>query len=146
MSDYLWNDQFMTLFNRCLEQYHRGNYDFNTYYSESDLMFLRNIGCKPREFFDFVEDHGADLPATTALLVAAVRRNYFLTEQGGNLCKARAKLRGELDPDIMYGCGGDRMFLEKHGISPSDFLQTVWKEGADDQAVAQYVINKKAAV
>jgi hypothetical protein len=173
MSDYLWNDQFMTLFNRCLEQYQRGNYDFNSYYSASDLAFLAGIGCKPRELFDFVEDHGADLPATTALLVATVRRDYFLMEQDGKpsgselkpgdlpardaqlagipwlpriLSKARAKLRGELNPDIMYGCGGDRMFLESHGISPSDFLRRVWKAGDDDQAVANYVLAKKASL
>ena len=132
MIDYAWNERFLSLFNHCLEQYERGNANFNSYYSEDDLSFLRGIGCKPRELFDFVEDHGTDLPASTALLVAAVRRSYFLQEQGGKpsrteinpadlppkpeavagipwlpriIAKARAKLRGEMHPDIMFGVG-----------------------------------------
>jgi Domain of unknown function (DUF5069) len=56
------------------------------------------------------------------------------------LAKARAKLRGELDPDLMYGCGGDRNFLGKHGnIHMADFLRRVWSAGEDDQEVADWV-------
>ena len=29
------------------------------------------------------------------------------------IAKARAKLRGEMPPDLMYDCGGDRDFLER---------------------------------
>ena len=48
MIDYAWNERFLSLFNHCLEQYERGNANFNSYYSEDDLSFLRGIGCKPR--------------------------------------------------------------------------------------------------
>jgi len=148
-----WNEQFLTLFNRCLKQYSEGNKDFNSYYSEEDLEFLASIGCKKRELFDFVEDYGdAQTPTpSTALLVAAVRRDFLCVMQKGQLSdseitkndlptfgdelggiaylpriitKARAKLKGELDPDIMYGCGGDRNFLSKNGGIPlADFLE-----------------------
>jgi len=169
-----WNDQFLDLFRSCLDKFKSGNKDFNTYYSEPDLEFLRSIGCKPRELFDFVEDLGDEgSPSeSTALLVAAVRRDYFLVVQeevhsdreitqndlptfGDKLTgitylprilvKARAKLRGELDPDIMFGCGGDRKFLRDHGNIPmADFLRNVWASGTDDLKIANYVKNYSA--
>ena len=164
-----WNDNFVTLFDRCCALYQSGNTAFETYYRPDDLAFLESIGCQPREFFDFVEDFCAEgtPSASTALLVAAVRRDYFMTIQCGEksgkvltrddiptfgeeldgrpylpriLAKARAKLRGELDPDLMYGCGGDRNFLSRNGeIHPADFLRHVWACGEDDQKLADWV-------
>jgi len=151
-----WDEQFLLLFRRCIDAYQAGNKDFTTYYKPADLTFLETIGCKPRELFDFVEDLAdeATPSESTALLIAAVRRDYFLIKQKGILSqdeistddlptfgdtldginyfpriltKARAKLRGELDPNIMFGCGGDRKFLRDHGnIHPADFLRHVW--------------------
>lgn len=164
-----WNDQFLKLFRDCVEKYRGGNDDFHSYYTPDDLAFLESIGYKPRELFDFVEDLVDDAAPTesTALLIAAVRRDYFLSVQNGKLSnkeitvndlptfgdmldgeaylpriltKARAKLRGELDPDIMFGCGGDRKFLREHGnIHPADFLRHVWASGDDDTHIAEYV-------
>lgn len=164
-----WNDTFLELFDRCLESYNSGNKDFNSYYSEADLTFLQSIGYKPRELFDFVEDLGdeGEPSRSTALLIASVRRDYFhVVQQGvvseheltnddlptfGDLLgemtylprilkKARAKLAGELNPDVMYGCGGDRNFLRTHGgIHPADFLRNVWASGDDDAQVLAYV-------
>lgn len=164
-----WNEQFLALFDRCLAQYQAGNRDFRTYYSADDHAFLKSIGYKPRELFDFVEDFADDgSPSTsTALLIAAVRRDYFLVEQNGQhssheitaanlpsfgdqlggipylpriITKARAKLKGELDPDIMYCCGGDRNFLAKNGhIHPADFLRHVWAADGDDEKILAYV-------
>jgi hypothetical protein len=164
-----WNDTFLALYDRCAATYQSGNTDFQSYYSANDLAFLASIGCQPREFFDFVEDFcGEGEPSSsTALLVAAARRDYFLTVQLGKtsekvltrddiptfgeeldgyaylpriLAKARAKLRGELDPDLMYGCGGDRNFLSRNGqIHPADFLRHVWACGDDDQKLAKWV-------
>lgn len=157
-----WNDQFLALFDRCCAEFQRGNAAFETYYQAEDLQFLDRIGYQTREFFDFVEDFcGESQPSiSTALLVAAVRRDYFLTIQKGQrsekvlspneipsfgdelggisylpriIAKARAKLRGELDPDLMFGCGGDRNFLRKNGdIHPADFLRQVWAADGDD--------------
>jgi Domain of unknown function (DUF5069) len=164
-----WNETFEQLFESCAAQHRMGNFDYETGYSASELAFLISIGCKPREFFDFVEDFvGEGTPApSTALLVAAARRDYFLVVQKGQastheithdelpnfgeelggmkylpriLKKARAKLRGELDPDMMYGCGGDRNFLNKNGqIHPADFLRAVWACGEDDAKLAAWV-------
>ena len=167
INDYLWDSEFSKLFARCFERYKGGDKDYTKYYNE-DHGFLYSIGYKPREFFDFVEDlaeHG-EPAATTAVLIAAVRRDYFMTIQKGELsdnelttdalppredelggyqwlpriiAKARAKLRGELHPDIMYGCGGDRNFLSGHGIHPADFLRFVWAAREHDDAIVQYV-------
>lgn len=164
-----WNDTFMELFARCATAYQAGNFDHEKDYSPDDLAFLKSIGYKTREFFDFVEDYvDESVPSpNAALLVAAVRRDYFLVEQKGEwsseiltrdgvpsfgeelegmaylpriLAKARAKLRGELDPDLMFGCGGDRNFLSKHGDIPmADFLRHVWAAGENDGKVAAWV-------
>ena len=165
-----WNDTFLELFDSCVSRYRAGDHDFEGYYTPADLDFLRDIGCRTREFFDFVEDFCEDnTPSpSTALLVAAVRRDYFLTVQKGIaadgplltrddvptfgeeldgmaylpriLAKARAKLRGTLDPDLMFGCGGDRNFLRKHGnLHPADFLRQVWAAKDDDRKLAAWV-------
>ena len=167
-----WNDTFLELFDRCSAAYRGGNRNFESYYNDSDLAFLKSIGCQTREFFDFVEDFcdsGAPSPGT-ALLIAAVRRDFFIVVQNGGkspalltrdnvptfgetlegipylpriLAKARAKLRGELDPDLMFCCGGDCNFLAKHGnIHPADFLRHVWSAGTDDQKIASWVASK----
>ena len=164
-----WNDQFLSLFRRCVDEYKNGNSDFMSYYSEEDLEFLRSIGYKPRELFDFVEDLVDEGVPTesTALLVAAARRDYFLVMQDGVtsdkeygssdiparneelggipylpriIAKAKAKLRGELDPDLMFSCGGDRGFLQRNGdLNPADFLRVVWAAGDDDKKVLTWL-------
>jgi len=169
-----WNDTYLALFDRCVATYQNGNHDFTTYYTPAELEFLAEIGCQAREFFDFVEDfcNDGEPSASTALLIAAVRRDYFLTVQHGQpgrpcltyddlptfgdelaglsylpriLVKARAKLRGELNPDMMFGCGGDRKFLTQHGdIHPADFLRWVWAVGSDEQKLAAWVTAQMA--
>ena len=164
-----WNDQFLALFDRCLAAFQSGDTDFENYYTCEESSFLARIGCKPREFFDFIEDFaGEGEPSvSTALLVAGARRDYFLTVQKGIpsekqltrddipsfgdelagmaylpriLAKGRAKLRGELDPDLMFGCGGDRNFLKKHGgIHLADFLHHLWAAGDDDQKITHWL-------
>jgi len=171
MSNYSWDVRFLDLFNRCVKRYQGGDRDFTKYYGKDDLAFLKSIGCKTREFFDFVEDYanGEDPSPTTAVLVAAVRRDYLRTVMKGEFSdveidpdtlpaksdelsgirwlpriikKAEAKLRGELDPDVMYGCGGDRMFLDEHDIHMADFLRVVWAAQGNAQYVVDYVKRK----
>jgi len=167
-----WNDQFLKLFRSSVEKYRGGNDDFRSYFTSDELEFLQSIGYKPRELFDFVEDlvDTGEPSESTSLLVASVRRDYFLTTQKGIhsdkeittndlptfgdilddapdipylpriLAKARAKLKGELDPDIMFGCGGDRNFLKNNGnIPPSDFLRHVWASGDTDSHIIEFV-------
>jgi hypothetical protein len=170
MNKYQWDAYFVELFDACVDEYDEGNKDFESWFSDEDQDFLKSIGCREREFFDFVEDNvtsGGEAPtATTALLIASVRRDYFMVVQKGVssdrivlpselpaktaelagfvwlpriIAKARAKLRGEMDADTMYCCGGDRAFLSKHDIHPADFLRAVWAAHDDDNAIIEYV-------
>jgi hypothetical protein len=168
MNHYQWDSTFIALFERCLDRYRSGDENFEDYYSEEDLAFLRSIGYKPREFFDFVEDYGdgGEPSPTTAVMIASVRRDYLAHVMNGEfssheikpeelpgkgeeldgmvwlpriIMKARGKLRGELDPDIMFSCGGDRKFLRTHDIAPADFLRAVWSAGDDDQKIVEFV-------
>ncbi len=168
-----WNDQFLELFDRCVALYRDGNEEFETYYNDEDLVFLKEIGYRKREFFDFVEDYadGGDPSPSTAVLIAAVRRDYFLVVQDGEISsgpvvtrdnipakdsvvdgitylprmieKAEAKLRGLLDPDLMFGCGGDRRCLRDNGLHPADFLRRVWAADGDHQKVVDWVKSQK---
>ena len=173
---YSWPTTFRQLFDRCVTQHRSGNTNQDSWYGAEDRAFLASIGYTGQEFFDFVDDHcryGGDPSFETALLVAAARRDYFLVIQKGVpsthivkpetlpaktaevdgivwlpriLVKARAKLRGEMDPDTMFGCGGDRMFLSKYNIHPADFLRVVWAAEDDDQKVIHYVKKSGALV
>ncbi len=164
-----WNETFESLYNRCLALYNAGNHNFTSYYTEEDLRFLASIGYQPREFFDFIEDYGdSGSPApSTALLIASIRRDYFIVEQKRKtsekrvtgddipgkleqtdgtpylsriIHKAEAKLRGELDPNLMFLCGGDRNFLKKQGnIHPADFLRRVWIADGDHKKVIDWI-------
>jgi hypothetical protein len=165
---YSWDSSFSALFDRCLIRYRSGDTDYSGYYSADDLAFLDSIGYQPREFFDFVEDLAeiGEPSLTTAVMIASVRRDYLTEIMHGAksdqvldpatlpaktsevdgyvwlpriLVKARAKLRGELDPNTMFCCGGDRAFLKRHDIAPADFLRAVWAAGDDDAKVIDYV-------
>jgi hypothetical protein len=168
----MWDNDFLALFERCRQLHAAGNHDFASYYHDKDRAFLRSIGCQEREFYDFVEDANDfhEPSASNALLIAAVRRDYFLTVQKGEasnkrltpaelptfgdtiadiaylpriLAKARAKLRGELDPDVMFGCGGDRNFLRQQGDKHlADFLRHVWAAGDNDEKIVAYLLSR----
>jgi len=130
--------------------------------------FLSSIGYSEQEFFDFVEDfaRGGEPTLETALNIARVRRDYFLQEQKGIpsthcismeklpskdatvegigwlprlIPKAEAKLRGEMPPDLMFGCGGDRKFFRIHQIDPADFLRKVWSAQGNEAEIVSWV-------
>ena len=171
---YTWASDFRDLFDRGVERYHRGSRDHDDWFNKEDLAFLASIGYKPREFYDFVEDHvnedGDEPSKETAVLVAAVRRDYLHVEQKGKtstkevaasslpaktaalegfvwlpriIAKAEAKLRGELDSDTMFGCGGDRAFLSEQDIHPADFLRVVWAAKGDKKKIVDFVKTRK---
>jgi hypothetical protein len=155
MSDSSWEQVFSGLFNGAVEKYGKGHQKASGLVDAEGQSFLASIGCTGQEFFDFVEDffRGGEPTPATALKIAAVRRDYFLKEQNGKssmhrismydlpskdamvegigwlprlIPKAEAKLRGEMPPDLMYGCGGDRKFFRTHAIDPAEFLKKVW--------------------
>jgi len=132
------------------------------------LPFLASIGCTAQELFDFADDAAkyGEPDYSTALLITSVRRDYFLHIQHGVpsgktvpmdslpqknarldgiewlprlIEKARIKLRGEMEPDLMYGCGGDRKFFRDHGVHPADFLRMAWAAGENTGRLVEYV-------
>ena len=137
-------------------------------FEPKDVAFLAAIGCTAQELFDFVDDSLCydDLDFETVLAVSAIRRDYFLTVMRGKptghvvqmhelpakvaavdgipwlprlIAKARIKLRGELNPDLMYGCAGDRPFLRQHRMTLPQFLQIVRDNEDDDRAIIDAV-------
>jgi hypothetical protein len=168
VDNYNWARNFRELFEDGSDAYRAGKRDADSMFSAAHRTFLSEIGATPQEIFDFVEDsfYGGDPGVETTLLITAVRRDYYLVVQKGQASgrlidmdklpsksaqmggiewlpriieKAHAKLRGEMPPELMYGCGGDRAFLREHGIHPADFLREVWAAKDDHQRILDYV-------
>ena len=165
MNNYTWTEKFRGIYDVALSKYSVGNRQIDTYFDQVSLDFLASIGCRPIELYDFAEDARA-LSYETALLITAVRRDYFLTIQHGQwtgrevkeedfpektdaidgiewlpriIVKATARLRGKMPSDFMYCCGGDRRFLGTHNIHPADFLRVVWSANDDPSKIIQFV-------
>ncbi len=166
-----WVKEFRALFERKGAAYKNGIQNAEAMFSKEEEVFLRSIGATSQEIFDFVEDwcdDGAPDPETI-LAITKIRRDYFFQEQQGRfpekpisesqfplrsaslsglewfpriIEKARAKLRGELPPDLMYSCGGDRRFLNKVNIDPVEFLQTVWEAGDNVDHIVKFVTDR----
>lgn len=161
-----WEERFRELYARARSAFEEeGARTPQECLEEGDEVFLASLGCSPQEFYDFVEDGSmAGEPSLEEVLaVTRMRREYYLevqrgqpsrrrgvhefpsgTEQLGGiswmpriLAKARAKLKGELPPQLMYGCGGDRPFLESLGVGLSEFLEWVREAGDDDRKVME---------
>ena len=159
-----WRAEFRKLFHSAGARYESGLRGASQIFEAQDEEFLASIGASPSEIYDFIEDWSevGEPSFETILAITAVRYDYFVKEQqrispglvqapdtfpagtlamGGFrwlpriIAKARAKLKGELPPDLMYSCGADRPFLRKVGIAPEDFLKTVWEAGPNDNAI-----------
>jgi hypothetical protein len=159
-----WKLEFRKVWDRGVAAWQAGRRSPQKMFAQADVAFLEGIGCTARELFDFVDDslRYDDLDFDTALAVTAIRREYFLDVMHGKpsgrivqmnelpaksaavdgiswlprlIVKARVKLRGELNPDLMYGCAGDRPFLRSHHLTLPQFLQLVRDKGDDDRAI-----------
>ena len=159
-----WKLEFRNVWDRGVAAWQAGRNSAHSMFSAADVAFLETIGCSAQELFDFVDDslgHN-DLDFETTLAVTANRRSYFLEVMHGKptgrvmpmnalpaksaevdgiawlprlIAKARIKLRGEMNPDLMYGCAGDRPFLRSHRMTLPEFLQLVRDKGDDDRAI-----------
>ena len=165
-----WRLEFRNVWDRAVAAWKAGRDTPQTMFTPGDVTFLASIGCTAQELFDFVDDSLGydDLDFETALAVTAIRRSYFLDVMHGKpsgrivpmsalpaksaevdgiawlprlIEKARAKLRGEMNPDLMYGCAGDRPFLRSHNMTLPQFLQLVWDKGDDDRAIVDALKN-----
>jgi len=168
MPDSPWETKFERLFQAGVRKYQDGERQAGRMFATRDQAFIGTVGCTAHELFDFVEDFCTDgVPDfLTVLALAGIRRRYFLDVQHGIpsqfqvdpqelppkteelegfrwlpriIAKARAKLRGELDSSIMYGCGGDREFVDSIGMTLPQFLQLVWDAGDDDRKIVDAV-------
>ncbi len=168
-----WNDRFMTLFKDAVVRYHlHPQTPVERFFLPEEQEFLQSIGSSAAEMHSYVQEYatqGEPSPAT-ALLIAAARRSFFMTQQRGMsgnaqpvrakdlpsegeefqeiaylpriISKASAKLYGTLDPAVMYYDEKDRGFLREHGaIPPADFLYLTWSARGDKQKIVMHVLN-----
>lgn len=169
-----WAELFRRCYEHAVASYRQGQREAGHCFTAVETAFLASIGCTPQEVYDFAEDWCVSdaPPYSTVLLITAVRRDFFRTVQRGQssahrvaltdlpaktavvagyawlprlIAKGRAKLRGEMPPDLMYGCGGDRAFFQSVRVHPADFLRVVWTAGEDDQQIIEYVRHQASA-
>lgn len=162
------------LYDNAVSRYESGQRGASTFFTDGELAFLASIGHTAQEVYDFAEDrvkYGAP-DRETFLMVAALRRFYFLNVQRGQrsnrivdtpdlpaktesaqgiewlpriIEKARAKLRGEMSDDLMFLCGGDRAFFARTDIHPSEFLLVVMQHFEDTEAIIDFVVKRSKA-
>lgn len=170
-----WENSFKEIYDRGIDAYRNGERDPDAMFAGDDRAFLASIGCRPRELFDFVEDrvNYGEPDYQTVRDVTELRYRYFTEVQGGTpsgrvidssklppkseaidgirwlpriIEKARAKLRGELDEDTMYGCGGDRPFLAGVNMTLPGFLKLVWEAEGDRRRIVEGVKRAGAVI
>lgn len=172
-----WNDRYMTLFREAAERFLTNPHaSTERFFLPDETEFLGSIGMKAEEMHHHIADYctlGEPSPST-ALLVAAQRRSFFLTTQrgiSGNAAevkaaslpaeteefqeipylprlirKAEATLFGTLDKALHFPDAKDRDFLHTHGsIHPADFLALVSAARGDRQKIVSAVLAAMAA-
>jgi len=167
-----FHQELSRIWEKAVSLYKTGKTDAATFPISEELPTLASWGITKMDLFDYAEDwclhRQPDL--LTFILVHYERWSYFVEEQKAqpsselldastlpakNACaegivwlprilpKARAKLRGELPPEVMYGCGGDRQFFECNHLHPAEFLRVVRRLGDDDNSVFQWVAQRR---
>jgi hypothetical protein len=174
MKHYDFATKLRALWEKACRLYGEGQRGAGTYFAADEAAFLAANGLTPQHLYDYAEDFtgGGDPTWETALGIELVRRDYFLNAQAGRpssqvldeakmpaktdtiqgiewlpriIPKAKAKLRGELPPSLMYCCGGDRRFFQTHDILPAEFLSLVWRNERHDAAIVDWVVRRSAA-
>lgn len=174
-SSYDYDQALQSLWEKALDLYKQSKFNPNAYFSPNELGVLAASGLSAQNVYDHVEDFTkyGEPTFSTFLLVASVRRNYFLSIQKGMpssgrvamddlpaksesyegtpwlpriLKKAQVYLMGELDSAVMYGCAGDRLFLKEHKVHPADFLRVVWDLHFDIASVHSWLLSQKSFV
>lgn len=163
-----------SFWNKTVSFIQNGHLNWREYFDLGEIAMMASAGLKPFEIFDFAEDFVAqgEPDFVTFMLIHQVRRHYFFYKQKGIhsssecdsrllpsrdaqcegipwlpriIAKATAKLRGELTPDIMYGCGGDRAFLKKYDMHPADFLFMVWECEENPDAIVTWIKTRSSS-
>jgi hypothetical protein len=170
MNHYNFANSFHALYDQAVTLYAQGERCVQNYFNVEQVEWLSQNGLSAQNLYDYAEDHhnqGGEPGFDVALGIEYVRRDYFINVQTSNptgviadpatwpaktaavrgiewlpriLPKTRAKLSGELPTSLMYCCGGDRRFFKAHDIHPVEFLNLVWRLGANDEAIHDWVI------
>lgn len=174
MDHYSYQKTLQTLWEKAVERYRAGQRGAASYFSPEELEFLAGIGVTAQEVYDYAEDYanGGDPDFPNMATVLDIRRAYFLEVQGGvpsghaidmdqlppkdaavegiswlprMIPKAQAKLRGEMPPELMYGCGGDRRFFRENNLHPAEFLRKTWECGEDTASLIAWVKRRRSS-
>lgn len=174
MFHYSYQKTLKTIWEGAAAKYNSGNREPDSYFDESALSELASIGLNTMDVYDYAEDFvtRGEPDFETFLMVSEARRDYFLTVQEGKpsahtldsntlppktdevagivwlpriIPKAIAKLRGELPPETMYGCGGDRNFFKDNNIHPAEFLRAAWAYEDETNKLIDWVVARKSS-
>lgn len=175
MNHFDFSNRFHAIYNDAVAAFAAGKRGADNLLSAEQRAWLAANGISAQNLYDYAEDHNGyeGLPGPEhALSIELIRRDYFRNVQNGQpsafvlddarlpaktdavqgipwlprlLPKARAKLRGELPPSLMYCCGGDRRFFREHDLLPAEFLATVWRHEHDDAAIVAWVVSRTTA-
>lgn len=174
MKHYNYHQELYSVWSKAVERYQAGARGPENLIDPEDIAFLTSIGANSQDIYDFAEDYvvGGNPDFTAFALIQDVRRAYFLEVQKGMpsdsqidpaklpgkqeelagikwlpriIQKAKAKLHGELDPDMMFCCGGDRNFFDTNKIAASEFLRVVWQNEDNEQAIVDWVAERSRA-
>ena len=175
MDHYTFHNRLKEIWQKGYDDYSAGGREPGAYLTEEDQQLLLEVGATQQDIYDFTDDYiryGAP-DWETFWAIQSVRFNYFqliMKRQPGTYIrppsdytpkdaelngirwlpriieKAQHKLRGELDPDVMYCCGGDREFFQDHNLHPAEFLQLVWNHFDNSAAIAAYLEENSPAL
>ena len=173
MNHYTYQETLKIIWDQAVAKYIEGNREVNSYFDEATLTELASIGLQAIDVYDYAEDFvtRGEPDFETFLMVSEARRDYFLTVQEGKpsgntldsstlpaktdevvgivwlpriIPKAIAKLRGELPPETMYGCGGDRNFFKENNIHPAEFLRAAWAYEDEASKLIDWVVARRS--
>lgn len=172
MDHYDYPTRLKAIWSDAVAKYKDGKREPDSYFDAATLSELAAIGLNAMDVYDYAEDFVTrDEPDFEGfLMVAEVRRDYFLNIQKGQpsgqvldtqllppkdrevdgivwlpriIPKALAKLRGELPAETMYGCGGDRRFFKDNHIHPAEFLRVVWAYHQEPAKIVEWVKSRR---
>lgn len=171
MVHYDFPARFRAIYDQAVATYAQGRRKAEEFFNAEQRQFLSSNGITAQHLYDYAEDHnaGGEPGYDHALGIELVRRDYFLNAQRAIasttvlddstlppktdsvkgiewlpriIPKAKAKLRGELPPSLMYCCGGDRRFFKANNILPAEFLSVVWRNEFNDAATVDWVVRR----
>lgn len=174
MDHYNYPKRLKAIWTAAVAKYKTGHKTPEGFLDDDTIAELATLGLNLMDVFDYAEDYinGGDPDFETFLMVHEVRRDYFFTKQAAVqsterldpaslpaktdetrgivwlpriIPKAIAKLRGELPPETMYGCGGDRRFFKTNNIHPAEFLRVVWAYEDDHCKIIDWVAARRTS-